>query len=58
MTQKELLYIEDALSHTQFFNKKAKEAVELLKNEDLKDLAFDLEEWSEELMDQIYELVS
>ena len=58
MTQKELLYIEDTLSHCQFFNKKAKEAVTNLKAENLKDLAFDLEEWSDELMDQIYELVS
>ena len=44
MTQKELLYIEDALSHTQFFNKKAKEALNTLKNENLKDLAYDLVE--------------
>ena len=58
MTQKELLYIEDALSHTQFFNKKAKEGLNSLKNENLKDLAYDLVEWSAELMDRIYELVA
>lgn len=58
MTQKELLYIEDALSHTQFFNKKVKEGLNSLKNENLKDLAYDLVEWSAELMDRIYELVA
>lgn len=58
MTQKELLYIEDTLSHCQFFNKKAKEAVNSVKNEELKDVAYDLEEWSTDLMDKIYELIS
>lgn len=58
MTQKELLYIEDALNHCQFFNKKAKEAISAVKNEELKDLAYDLEEWSTDLMEKIYELVS
>ena len=29
-----------------------------LKNEELQDLAYDLEEWSTDLMDKIYELVS
>ncbi len=58
MTQKELLYIEDSLNHCQFFNKKAKEAVKSLKNEELKDLAYDLDEWSTDLMEKIYNLVS
>ena len=58
MTQKELLYIEDALNHCQFFHKKVKEAIPSLKNEELQDLAYDLEEWSTDLMDKIYELVS
>ena len=58
MTQKELLYIEDALNHCQFFNKKVTEASNTVKIEELKDFAQDLEEWSKDVMDKIYELIA
>lgn len=58
MTQKELLYIEDALNHCQFYSKKVTEAVNTVKSEELKDFAIDLEDWTKDLMDKIYQLVS
>lgn len=58
MTQKELLYIEDALNHCQFFNKMASDAIKKVHSEELKDFAVDLEDWSRDVMDKIYGLIS
>lgn len=58
MTQKELLYLEDALNHCQFLKNKFFEAIEQLQNDDLKDEASNFEEWATEIYNSLYELLN
>ncbi len=58
MTQKELLYIEDALNHCLFLKQTFTNATSSLKNDDLKKEASKFEEWATEIYNSIYELLN
>ena len=49
MTQKELLYLEDALNHCQFLKNKFNEATSSIKDSALKKEASNFEEWAKEI---------
>ena len=45
MTDKELLYVEDALNHAKHFNEMCNEACELLDDDTLKNFVFDVQKY-------------
>lgn len=57
MTQKELLYIEDALNHAKFLKNMLSASKNNLKSYDLKNSATDFEEWAAEIYNSIYDLL-
>jgi len=57
MSTKELLYIEDALSHIQFLTTQCQTAVNQLQDPALKEQAQQLADKNRQLFDQFYNLV-
>ena len=57
MSSKELLYIDDALSHAQFLSTQCQEAVNTLKDPDLKAQAQQLVDKNRQIFGQFYSLV-
>ena len=57
MTQKELLYIEDALNHCQFLRKKATDAVNNVQNKSLRSTASEIENGAQNILGQLYNLI-
>lgn len=57
MTQKELLYIEDALNHCQFLRKKATDAVNNVQNKSLRSTASEIENGAQNILEQLYNLI-
>lgn len=57
MTQKEILYIEDALNHCQFLRKKATEAVNATQDKSFKSTACEVENSAQEIIEQLYNLI-
>ncbi|MCR5120914.1 MAG: hypothetical protein K6B74_00680 [Ruminococcus sp.] len=57
MTDKELLYIEDALGHEKFFETKCREASEQLSDSSLKELACQLSQRHGKLYGELYGLL-
>ena len=57
MTPKELLYIEDALSHEKFFQTKCKEAAQMLTDPELRSYVNQLESKHTQLFGQFYNLI-
>lgn len=58
MTQKELLYLEDALNHCQFLKNKFNEAYSSVKDKSLKQEASKFEEWATEIYNNLYDLIN
>lgn len=57
MTEKELLYIEDALSHARFLSTQCQDAVNTLKDQQLKAQAQQLVDTNRKIFGQFYSLV-
>ena len=57
MSPKELLYIEDALGHEQFFMSQCQEAAHQLKDEDLRTCAQQLYDRHRKTFSQFYSLI-
>ena len=57
MTAKELLYLEAALGHEQYFQKKCNEAVNQLQDSDLKECVEQLVQKHEQLFKNFYDLL-
>lgn len=57
MSPKELLYIEDALSHEQFLIKQCREAVSALQDPALKSCVQRMQSAHQDLFNQFYQLV-
>lgn len=57
MSPKELLYIEDALGHEQFFMTQCQEAVQKLQDEDLKQCAQQMYGRHQQIFGKFYSLV-
>ena len=57
MTNKELLYIEDALGHTQFMTTQCQQAAQQLQTSALRQQAQRLIQENQKLFDSFYELV-
>ena len=57
MTPKELLYIEDALSHEKFFKEKCKEAAQMLTDPELRSYIAQMETKHSDLFGQFYNLI-
>lgn len=57
MTQKEILYIEDALNHCQFLRKKATDAINNSENKYLRDAASDVENSAQNILECLYNLI-
>ena len=57
MTQKELLYVEDALNHAKFLKNMLCSSKNNLKSYDLKNQATNFEERAAEIYNSIYELL-
>lgn len=57
MTQKELLYVEDALNHSKFLKSMLSSSKTNLKSYDLKEKAHHFEEWAAEIYNTIYDLL-
>ena len=57
MTQKEILYIEDALNHCQFLRKKATEAVNSVSDKNLRSVASDVESDAQDILECLYNLI-
>lgn len=58
MTQKELLYLEDALNHCQFLKNKFNEATSSIKDSALTKEASNFEEWAKEIYTNLYDLIN
>ena len=58
MTQKELLYLEDALNHCQFLKNKFNEAASNVQDSALKKEASNFEEWAKEIYNNLYDLIN
>ena len=58
MTQKELMYVEDALNHAKFIKNMLCTSTNNLKSYDLKEDAKHFEEWAAEIYNSIYELLN
>ena len=57
MTPKELLYVEDALGHTQFMHKQCQEAISCLQDEALKQQVQQLLDKNQQSFRSFYSLV-
>lgn len=57
MSPKELMYIEDALSHETFLATQCKQAAQALQNPELKQYADQLAQEHQRLFQQLYQLV-
>jgi hypothetical protein len=57
MTPKELLYVEDALGHEQYFQTKCRETASQIQDGDLKNFAQNLEQRHKEIFRNIYNLL-
>lgn len=57
MTNKELLYIEDALGHEKYFKTKCQECSAQLQDGDLKNLVTDLTQKHGEIFTRFYQLL-
>ena len=57
MTEKELLYVEDALSHARFLSTQCQDAVNSLKDQQLKDQAQQLVDTNRKIFGQFFSLV-
>ncbi|MBR1864629.1 MAG: hypothetical protein IJ806_11150 [Ruminococcus sp.] len=58
MTGKELLYIEDALGHEQYFRDRCCQAAQELQDQKLRDLANELSQRHSQLFSSFYSLLS
>ena len=58
MTSKELLYVEDALGHEQFFQTKCQETVSQLQDECLKNCVQQMAHQHEQIFSSLYGLLS
>ena len=57
MSPKELMYIEDALSHETFLQAQCQQAAQALQNPELKQYANQLASQHQQLFQQLYQLV-
>lgn len=57
MSPKELMYIEDALTHEQFLATQCQQAAQALQNQQLRQYAAQLAEKHQQLFRQLYQLV-
>ena len=57
MTGKELLYIEDALGHEQYFQTQCKNTAAQLQDEELRQLVNELADTHKQLFESFYELL-
>lgn len=57
MSPKELMYLEDALSHEQFLVNQCRQAAQALQNPELKQYANQLASQHQQLFQQLYQLV-
>lgn len=57
MTPKELLYVEDALGHEQFFEQKCKEIADKIEDKDLKNCVNDMVAKHKTIFNNMYKLV-
>ena len=57
MTTKELLYVEDALSHEKYFQSKCQEAARQIQDQDLKNCVEQMEKKHEQLFQSFYGLL-
>lgn len=57
MTEKELLYIEDALSHARFLSTQCQNAVNTLQDQQLRDQAQQLVDTNRKIFGQFFSLV-
>ncbi|MDO4565138.1 MAG: hypothetical protein Q4C04_05940 [Clostridia bacterium] len=57
MTTKELLYIEDALGHAQFYQSKFNETASQLQDPELRTLAEDMAKKHRQIFDSFYNLL-
>lgn len=57
MSPKELMYIQDALSHEQFLKSQCQQAAQSLTNPELKNFANQLAQKHEQLFQKLYQLV-
>ena len=57
MTPKEILYVEDALSHAQFLAQQSQNAVNMLQDANLKQQAQQLLNKNQQIFQQFYSLV-
>lgn len=57
MTTKELLYVEDALGHEQYFQTQCRETASQIQDGDLRNFAQELEQKHKEIFQNIYSLL-
>ena len=57
MSPKELMYIEDALSHEQFLAAQCQQAAQSLRNPELKNYVSQLAQQHQQLFNKLYQLV-
>lgn len=57
MTTKELLYVEDALGHEQYFQSQCREIASQIQDGELKSFAQDMEQRHKEIFQSIYNLL-
>lgn len=57
MTSKELLYVEDALGHEQYFRTRCRELASRVQDGDLKSFAQDMEQRHKQIFQNIYGLL-
>ena len=57
MSPKELMYIQDALSHEQFLTAQCRQAAQALQNPDLRNYANQLANQHQQLFQKLYQLV-
>lgn len=57
MTEKELLYVEDALGHEQYFQTKCKQTAQDLKNAKLRACVEDMAKKHQQLFQSFYDLL-
>ena len=57
MTTKELLYVEDALGHAQYFQTKCREIAGQLQDPELSDYVWQLEKKNQQIFENFYHLL-
>ena len=57
MTQKELLYVEDALGHEQYFQTQCSQTAEQIQDSELKRLATQMQQKHQEIFNNFYNLL-